>query len=222
MSLYKKIKESETAIKIALKQSTKQLIAFSGGKDAIVTSHLCSRFGITDAICEVSWYFSKQLASIESIAEQLSLNVTYVNSLSFDWLKNNQHIIFSNDTKVRGWTFSQRQQATVKKFARIHGYDCQIFGRRTEENSVPKHVYRTKSGLQCHPIRNWREDDVWEYFDKYGIEVPWIYSTKFGDAEGNAPFYAFHPKQAGMTHDESWELITALDPRYHPKMFSEA
>lgn len=164
-------------LRAALADARRPLLAFSGGKDAIVVAHLAGTLGVRTAVCETSFYFARQRDDVEAMAGRLGLDCAFKSSLTDDWLRRHRRVIFSDDPRVRGWTFSARQQATVKRYARQGGHDLQIFGRRTEENSVRASIYRTAAGLQCHPIRDWREADVWEYFDAHGLPRPWIYST---------------------------------------------
>lgn len=216
MTLGRKIESALAWTQKAKAQSTRQLLAFSGGKDSIVVAHLAAQLGIRDAVCETSFYFAKQTENIKEIAAHLGLNVTWACKLSRDWLRRNPEVIFADDTKLRAWTFAVRQQKTVKQHARMYGYDCQIFGRRTQENSVRAHLYRTSAGLQCHPIRDWSEGEVWQYLRDNRIPEPWIYSTPFGQKEGNAPFYAMCASDFGGV-ENCWALAAQLDPKFSRK-----
>jgi len=212
-----KVESALALLQQAKEQSERQLLAFSGGKDSIVVAHLAAKLGIRDAVCETSFYFAKQTQNIREIASHLGINVAWSCRLSLDWLRKNRRIIFCDDSVLRAWSFGVRQQATVRMYAKKHGYDCQIFGRRTEENSVPAHLYPMKAGLQCHPIRDWSTADVWEYIRENRIPVPWIYSTPFGEKEGNAPFYMMRASDFGGA-DNCWALAEQLDPRYKKRI----
>jgi len=203
----------------AIRGNANPLVAFSGGKDAIVAGHLAKSVGVKHFVCEESFYFKPQIESIRGIATHLGFDVTYTDSLDMGWLSKNRRVVFSTDTKVRSWSFAVRQQATVKRHAKRIQSQCHIFGRRTQENTVRAEVYVAKPGTQCHPLRNWRTEDVWEYFDKYSIPVPYIYGTRFGKTEGNAPFYTLHPANAGLGIQECWALVRSMDQRYHEGMF---
>lgn len=207
-------------LQTALSMSKTPILAYSGGKDSIVVCHMASKLGVKKAVCETSFYFNDALKSVVKIGQDIGLDVEYKNSLTMSWLAKNQHVIFSADSKVRSWSFSVRQQRTVKKYAKSINADLVIYGRRTEENSVKKHIYKTKSGLSCHPIRDWKESDVWNYFSKYKIEIPYIYSTEFGKIEGNAPFYTLNSKHCGGI-EKAWQIVSAIDSRYHKGMFND-
>lgn len=216
MTMAHKIESALAWIQKAKTQSARQLLAFSGGKDSIVVAHLAAKLGIRDSVCETSFYFAKQTENIREIAAHLGLNVTWACKLSPNWLRNHPEVIFADDTKLRAWTFAVRQQNTVMQHAKIYGYDCQIFGRRTQENSVRAHLYRARAGLQCHPIRDWSEDEVWQYIRDNRIPEPWIYSTPFGQKEGNAPFYAMCASDFGGV-ENCWALAAQLDPKFSRK-----
>ena len=215
MSIEAKTKDAQQIIEDAMRSSKRQLVAFSGGKDSIVVAHIARQLGIRDFVCETSFYFRRQLDSIKETARRIGIEPVYRESLHLEWLKANRHIVFSNDSAVRGWTFATRQQRTVKRRAKEIQADCQIFGRRTEENCVKATLYRTSAGLQCHPIRDWKTSDVLEYLEVHGIPLPWIYSTRFGKTEGNAPFYTLNHKTAGLSIEQCWQLVESMDERYH-------
>lgn len=212
--------QSLEILKKALSMAKNPLLAYSGGKDSIVVCHMSEKLGVRKAVCETSFYFHKALESVLQIGQELKLDVTYKNSLDINWLKKNKTIIFSADTKKRSWSFAARQQRTVKKYAKHIKADLVIYGRRTEENHVKKHIYETKDGLNCHPIRDWKEADVWAYFKKYGITIPYIYSTTFGKIEGNAPFYTLNSKHCGGV-EKAWEIVSQMDNRYHKGMLND-
>ena len=186
------------------------VVAYSGGKDGFVAAHICNRVrpGIL-MMCETSFYFKKQIANIKSIAERHRFNVVFTDTLRDDFLLRHPEIIFARDKKIRAFSFHQRQHRAVKNFARDHGCDASIFGRRTEENTVPKKLYTTKAGVQYHPLREWKLQDIWEYFKIIGEEKPFIYSTRFGINAGNAAFYSLKPK--GMTLQQCWDIVNEVD-----------
>lgn len=195
------------------------VLAYSGGKDSLVACHLArTHLGLRDAVCEVSFYFRRhEIQAMENAGpDVLDLDCEFRDSLGIMWLRRNPHVLFSDDNAVRSWTFSTRQQRTVKKYARKHGFDAQLFGRRTEENSVRAPLYRTRAGLQIHPIRDWSTLHVWAYVREHGLPEPWIYSTAFGRLEGNAPFYTLRASDVGG-YAGAWDLVSSLDERFTPE-----
>ena len=193
-----------------LEKSKKPVVAFSGGKDGYVATHIAYNLGINYQVCETSFTFKKQRDHIKEIGKKLNFNIHYKNSLSWDWLKKNRKIIFSNDTKLRGWSFAQRHQKTIHKFMKENDCDGVITGRRNDENSVKAPIYVNKHGLSCHPLYNWKEKDIWDYFAKEKLEIPYIYSTDFGKSEGNAPFYTLREKDIGSI-EKCWEICLKID-----------
>lgn len=186
------------------------IVAFSGGKDGFVVAHMCSKvMPNIKMVCELSFCFEEQVRNIKEIATRHKFNVTYVNGLTDEWLLKNKNVIFTNDSKARGRSFQQRQQKTVNEFAKQCNADISIFGRRLEENTVPKMLYKTKNGYQYHPLREWTETDIWNYFEYVNEPKPFIYSTRFGQMEGNAPFYSM--QRGNMTTAECWNIINEVD-----------
>jgi len=220
MNLDNLINDSLNVLEKLLSVTEKPLIAYSGGKDAIVVSHIASQMGLKDAVCETSFYFEKQLCSVKKLSNLLNLNTTYYDTQGWEWLKKNKDIVFTSDTKKRSWTFSVRQQRTVKNHAKKFGYDSIIFGRRKDENCVKDTIYKTRDYISCHPLANWKKENIWEYFSQHKIPIPYIYSTKFGLLEGNAPFYTLNKKYVG-TIEQCWEIVSSIDPRYNSSCLEE-
>lgn len=207
------IDAAKVVIQRAMEKSKKQVLAYSGGKDSIVVCHIARSLGIKAAVCETSFYFERQLDNVKDIARILDLDVHWMCSLDVNWLRKHPQVLFSNDSKIRGWSFAERQQKTVKRFAKQYNFDCQIFGRRTEENSVKDVLYTTTAGLQCHPIRTWNTEMVWQYLKEHNLPVPWIYSTRIAEHGGNGPFYSMQKRNYGG-EENCWQIVSALDPRY--------
>ena len=204
--------EAYKSIENVLSKSSRPLVAFSGGKDGFVTAYLCNKVwpGI-EMVCEASFYFDIQKEDINLSAERHSFNLTCKESLTDQWLLKHPQVIFSPESKVRAWSFHARQQKTVKAFARQIKADVSIYGRRTEENSVPKELYTTKEGLQFHPLRSWSTNQIWSFFDGIREPKPRIYSYRFGALEGNAPFYSLNSK--GKNMDECWDIVNEIDEK---------
>lgn len=190
--------------------SEKLLIAYSGGKDSIVVAHLAAQLGISDSICEISYCSPLQVADFKKTAHQLGLNVTYKDSLNWEWLAKHPKWIHGS-LKEAGGFYSLRQQKTIKRHAINQAYKGVIYGRRTEENTVRAPIYQTKDGLNhCHPIRDWRTAEVWAYIHKHGIHYPGIYDHPIGKKEGNTPLNRL-PKEHWPN---PWKVLHSYDPNY--------
>lgn len=201
------------------------LLAYSGGKDALAVALLLRDLGPVLAICETSFYFARQLADVRARATELGLKVDYRCSLDVEWIRRHPHVIFSDDPKVRSWSFAARQQRTVRRaqaefprgqvgkpISEIRSHVA-VFGRRREENAVRGPLYETAAGWQCHPLWDWTTSEVWDLLSRRSVPRPWIYSTQFGDLEGNAPFYTLRARDVGGV-DAAWALVGGLDARY--------
>lgn len=218
MSLAHKQSKAMSVLFDAITKHDRPLVALSGGKDSLVVAHMAHKLGVRDFICETSFYFEPALSNIKNIVSNMGISPVYRSSLNVEWLKKNSKVIFASDTKIRAWGFAVRQQATVKRYAKDIGSDLQVFGRRTQENSVKSSIYQTKAGTQCHPIRDWRHEDVWQYLSENAIPKPMIYDTRFGEIEGNGPFYILNEASCGG-YDKAWEIVSGIDPQYHRGMF---
>lgn len=190
--------------------TSKQILAYSGGKDAIVALHLAQQIKPVQAVCETSFYLERQVADIKQLSAQLGFNVDYVQYRDWDWLRKHPEYIFSNAPAIRARSFSQRHQRTMKLYASSVKADAIIFGRRADHNTVPKMRYQKEGVEQFHPLIHWRTKHIWEYFEAFKIPIPWVYSTTFGQCAGNAPFYTLKAKDVGG-YENAWQLITSLD-----------
>jgi 3'-phosphoadenosine 5'-phosphosulfate sulfotransferase (PAPS reductase)/FAD synthetase len=220
MSYKRKITNSISIIHKALLIG-KGVVAFSGGKDGLAAAILINKISPNiEMVCETSFYFPKQLADIKQTAKKLGFNVTYLCSLSDDWLMKNKKVLFTTSTKVRQWSFSVRQQRTMKKFAIKVGASVTFTGRRTQENNVPDYIYSTKkNGVQAHPLKDWTTEDIWEFINDQGLEKPFIYTTKWGE-QGNSPFYSYNPRKSNKTISECWQLVDEIDGGEFNKKFN--
>jgi 3'-phosphoadenosine 5'-phosphosulfate sulfotransferase (PAPS reductase)/FAD synthetase len=202
-------------IRAFLSRSKNPVLAFSGGKDAIVASHLVHQVADVPGVCEVSFYYSKQVEDIQRNTDRQGWQVSYRDSLSLEWLQARPKVPFTNDSSIRSAAFNARQQTTVRNEMKRFGYSGAIFGRRTQENSVPAKLYQVGGYDSFHPIRDWTEDEVWAYFEKHKIPVPWIYGTEHGKHEGNSPFTTLRAKDVGGIIN-AWRVASSLDDRYIP------
>lgn len=195
---------------VAGKDKDKILIAYSGGKDSIVVAHMAMELGLTKAVCEISYCSSKQISDFKKTAGQLMLDVTYKDSLSWDWLARHPQWVHGPLAKAGGF-YALRQQKTIKSHAAKGNYQGVIYGRRTEENSVRAPVYQTKDGMNhCHPIREWKTHEVWAYIHANNIHFPGIYHHPIGKKEGNTPL-----NRLPQEHwPNPWATLHSYDPEF--------
>jgi hypothetical protein len=200
----------------------KILLAFSGGKDAIATAIYLQENNIPfDSVCETSFYFPEQLKSIKETAKKLCINVNYKCNLSDEWLIKNKKLIFSKNSEINKWGYAVRQQRTVLKHALENGYEVTAYGRRSQENNVPRIMYETKHGIQYHPLRNYKLDDVLSMIKNRGIELPFIYGTTFGKIANNAPFYSLlHASKEHLSLNKAWDICNEINPIFYNKFSS--
>jgi 3'-phosphoadenosine 5'-phosphosulfate sulfotransferase (PAPS reductase)/FAD synthetase len=204
--------QADADIEMVLAGSRKPLLAYSGGKDALATAVMLERHGVVPGVCETSFYYDAQDVDIRATANARNWDVTFVQTRDDAWLSKHPEYIFTNDSKLRGKSFAERQQRSVAMFADQHGHDLVVFGRRTQENSVPSMIYDRKGIKQFHPLRSWKHEDVWELLEVAGIPVPWIYTSIAGRVNPvNGPFYALPSRKAGSV-EAAWDIVLAMQP----------
>lgn len=204
------IADARAVIARGLAVANKPLIAFSGGKDAIAVALLAREFGVVDAVCEESFYFTMQREDTRALVRQLGLRCTFKDSMDASLFVKHPEFLFSRDNAVRSRYFSRRQQGAVAAFARQGGYDAVLFGRRNDTNSVRADVYLKDGRYQVMPIRRWREPDVWKYLRARDVTPPRVYATPYGRNQHNGPWNIYN---AHASIRECWRDIYAIEAR---------
>jgi 3'-phosphoadenosine 5'-phosphosulfate sulfotransferase (PAPS reductase)/FAD synthetase len=193
MTLQEKVNEVAGFLSDIPVSPSRCLIAYSGGKDSIVMAHLVSKYmGVKKAVADCSWWFDRHRADAERIADKMGLEVNYIDRFGDDYLINRQPGWLFPPQKVYSQIYSARQHKTCEGYSRRNDFKAVFFGRRTEENTVPKRAYNKGGILQVHPIRNWKESDIWEYLEVNKIEVPSIYKSEMGPHEGSTSWNLIH------------------------------
>jgi 3'-phosphoadenosine 5'-phosphosulfate sulfotransferase (PAPS reductase)/FAD synthetase len=163
------------------------VVAYSGGKDAIVTSLLCQQLGVNDGICELSFCFTRQEIDIKKQAAALGFNIHYRKILDMAWLAKHPQFVFNNDVKHINSLCQVRQRNSCERYAFRQGYKVVFTGRKNKGNCIKDAIYERSNGtVGAHPLREWTDGDIWAYMRDKGIPRPWIYGTPFGMAEGNS------------------------------------
>lgn len=184
----KLVSDSLAIIKKFTEISDKNIIAFSGGKDSIVTAHLCRQFGISKSITEESFMFRKALEQTKEIGKKIGLDMQFECGLSWEWMEKHQEFC-APPMKLQSKLYSIRQQRTVKRMSKRNGFTGVAYGRRLQENTVKAPLYRLANGqIQCHPLRDWKTEDIWTYIYDHKLPFPDLYKHEIGKKEGFTHF----------------------------------
>lgn len=203
-----------------LEEHPRSFLAFSGGKDSIVVGHIMGKLGHTDAMSETSFNFERQIGDFKRSSDQLGLDTEWRVSLSWEWLERNQHFILPDRSLIQPWN-AARQQRTVRVHAKERGYEGIIYGRRTEENTVPDVTYQTKEGLwHHHPLKEWTTGEVWAYIQRHGLHFPDLYNHRIGQSQGNCPYVPLPPAELhdpfGAIHDYDPTVVPRFAEFHEP------
>lgn len=201
-------------------QSSKWCIAFSGGKDSIVLSYMIREYFRTIqptlmtipfvGVSEISFTFESARRDTLKSAEQLGMKLELRQGLTWEWLsKPKNHKYVTPPMNIQSNVYSMRQQKTVKNFAKKNDKTGIFYGRRKQENTVPKSLYQLKNGQwQCHPLREWTTEEIWWYIHVNNIFYPELYNTEIGKKEGFTPFLL--PPEHFLNHSDKGGVFHAI------------
>lgn len=122
--------------------------------------------------------------------------------------------------KLRVYTefFKERIWLPMYVFTNMYGSDCLITGERSQDHPYMKdwRGRHNGTGLAIRPIFDWTDDEVWEYVDANGIQLPKSYQTRNPQRRDNYVCLG--------GHDLSPELIQEMKvewPDIYQKVFIE-
>lgn len=202
------VDESRRIIDAAMLDKRPKAMAFSGGKDSLPLAHLLSEhYGVRNAVCEVSFFFTKQIEAVHNSIKELGLKCDVSHRLDWNFLVANPELVMTKDKRLRSRMFTANHWATIFEYVEEMGAGTIFMGRRTQENNVPSALYEREGVWQCFPLRAWRTEHVWAYIDKHGITVPFIYDTPFN--AGQAPWTSC---RYDNDIKEGWHIINQIEP----------
>lgn len=193
-------------------------LAFSGGKDSIVASHIATKyFGIKRGICETSFCLPNHILDFKKAGQQFSNEIIYANSLSWKWLLQNKQYIFP-EKSVRSRFYSLRQQRTIAHFCAgkkpySKRYKACITGRRGQENTIKSVFYDKQGTMQIHPIAKWKTEHIWSYILENKLFYPQLYDSSF-NIEGASSWIALFTENYVDGRSGCWRLIMQQDSAY--------
>lgn len=172
-----KLQNAKSNIADALMRSQQPYIAFSGGKDSLVTAHLVQGFRPSvpllwsDAELEANETVDYMTMMREVAGDRLIIKFGQTSHAWFTpwvdapyWREPLPGTVHA-DRETPEWMASQ-------------GYDCVFTGTRAGENrrregwllnAGPVYYTRKGVGLTCSPLAWWTEDDVWAAIAHFGL-----------------------------------------------------
>jgi 3'-phosphoadenosine 5'-phosphosulfate sulfotransferase (PAPS reductase)/FAD synthetase len=196
----------------AMSQSVNPVIAYSGGKDSRVLTHLLTEAGVThNAVADVSLMWDRDAIDNREWANEMGLQVAEYDRLDRNWIMRNPSFIFADLPKLAK-LYQLRQQTTIKRHTEAMQNDVVFIGRRTQENSVPRPLYRRKNGiLQCNPLRDWRYEHIWGYLHQNDIRVSPVYDHPIGQIEGASPWPMVSNEHVSRWGYNAFDLVEDYD-----------
>lgn len=207
-----KTDEAKRIVDKMLRCSSRNVIAYSGGKDSRVMAHILVGMGVArDTVADVSLTFEADAKSNVEFSKSLGLQVTHVDRFGLDWIRKRPEFIFA-DLPMMAKFYYLRQQTTIAMHMHQHKYCGAFIGRRTQENTVPKDVYQKKNGdWVCNPLRNWRYEHIWGYLELHKIPVSPVYQHPAGRINGSGSWVSVSNKQVSHWGYNSFDLVEDYD-----------
>lgn len=183
--------------------------AWSGGKDSLVLSSLCTELGITKSECLVTdleypawkdWLEKHRPAGCE---------ISYV-GFGLDFLAENPELIFANGRTKQRWN-KLVQRSHFLSFMRDNGLDVLCIGHRTiDGNFCGKDgiIQRSSGEILFAPLYDWPHEVLFAYLHYHGIELPFIYGWYRGFYEGTH----WWPYRYAESVEQGYREVYGIDP----------
>lgn len=193
-------------------RTRKAAVCWSGGKDSIVLEHLCRKAGVEQSllvVCDLEYP-----EFMEWVSENSPKGLTVINTgQGLDWLVENPHMLFPNDSALSSRWFRQVQHRGQDKYFKEHSVDALILGRRKADGNFfkdGKPAYRnTKTGtVRYCPLMDWSHEQLFAYIKHFKLSLPPIYNWSRGYTVGTGPW----AKRKVKTQWQGWEEIYSIDP----------
>lgn len=149
-------------------------VAFSGGKDSIVTYNLVKKAGVNYEV-----HFNQTTIDPPEIYEFIKSNYPEV-----IWEKPKRSMFAA--IRARQIPPTRMRRYCCAELKELHGIGrVVVTGVRREESSSRKdrlfygESRHNKNTVYCNPIVDWSEQDVWDYIEANSLEYPALYDNGY-------------------------------------------
>ena len=224
--IHKKIFESRAIVEAALERAHKPYIAFSGGKDALVTAAMVHSFDPTVPLCwgDDELEFPEVVAMMTSLRDNIADRFIPLlsNATHAGWFTAWSDEPFWREPLAGSIVLPKK--ARVSKFMRREfGFDLTFLGTRGAESTkraqhFDRHsaTYNTGTGLRCCPLASWSNDDIWAVIATHNMPYCPVYDVldrlRVADHRWRLGPLPLVPQQ---TLEEGWpDMYEQLTERY--------
>lgn len=189
----------------------KGAVAWSGGKDSVVLSHLAQEAGIKRAF----WVRNnlEYPAFIEwakkNAPEEMSIINTQQDIL---WLAEHQEMIFPQNGRIAAKWFKIVQHTGQAFYFKKFRPDILLLGRRLADGNYCGEggSYKDRAGVvRYNPLYRWSHEDIFFYMVYYKLPFAPIYFEKNGFRVGTGPWPA---RQWTGSLENGWREVYDIDP----------
>lgn len=226
-AIHEKMAEAAERIEARLRTCDEPVIAWSGGKDSIAVEAVSAWAGFTRSFIAVThleytdfmeWVLDRQKEGQhdEVGGGGIDLHLEWMDKFNWDWMSRHQQMMFPRNGREAGKWFVAVQHAGQRSYAKRHGVDLMLTGRRTSDGNycgnpspLGGHEYRDPKGFQRYsPISDWSHEDVLACLAVTGHDLPPVYRYPRGFTVATGPWAK---RKVGSDH-QGWSEVFASEP----------
>lgn len=169
-------------------------LAWSGGKDSIVLSHLLDNHQIYYDKSIIALYHYQYPSFERWIRDKKNQprNLEFSKMVGVDTrkLNNDQKFLFPETKKETSYAYTKDRWNIQKKFALENNLDVMLYGRRNQDrnNTGVNGLLKHKDFDRYSPIYDWTNEELMAYIHYNNIELPEIYLYHDGFELGTEPW----------------------------------
>lgn len=174
-----RIHAAEAVVTAALRSHTRPVVAFSGGKDSLVTAHLVLRQ--RSDVLVYHWWTGPYMMP-DAVEDEVRRNAREIGALNFRWGTSSRYTDPGVSPETKEKLFNTAYLGGVMRQFRADGYDVVFVGLRAEESNKRARRVRNHVGLglmdEVHPVGWLTWMDIWAYIVSNALPYHSLYDVQ--------------------------------------------